>query len=128
MIGNLNEFIKQREYGIFDMTDNGKCTACGECCSNILPMSEREIKHIRAYIKKHKIKEQKHTVAPMVKIGIDMTCPFMDDSKKLKCTIYEARPYICRCFVCSNHHGASKEDMPKERLYAVNVRETFFGE
>lgn len=125
MVGIFEDVIKQRERGCFDLTENGKCTACGNCCSNILPMSEREIKEIKLYIKKHKIKEQKHIIAPMVN-AIDMTCPFLDDSKKLKCTIYEARPHICRCFICSKHNGAGREDIPNEKLYVVNVRDTFF--
>lgn len=81
---------------IKDYTVNGKCSGCGECCSNLLPVSNMEIKTIKAYIKKHKVKEQRHNAM----MGIDMTCPFRDDVRK-KCLIYEVRPAICRHFICN---------------------------
>jgi hypothetical protein len=30
-----------------DNTVNGKCSRCGECCSNLLPLSEKEISDIK---------------------------------------------------------------------------------
>lgn len=62
---------------ITDFTNNGKCFNCGNCCSNLLPMSEKEVKVIKAYIKTHNIKEQRHNAMQ----GADMTCPFRDEKK-----------------------------------------------
>ena len=62
---------------ITNNTDNGRCIGCGECCTNMLPLSKNEISRIKAYIRKHNIKEQRHNFM----IGIDMTCPFRDDCK-----------------------------------------------
>ena len=95
-----------------DFTVNGKCSNCGQCCSNCLPLSEAEIKKIKAYVKQHKIKEQRHNVA----VGVDMTCPFRDEANR-KCLIYEIRPAICREFVC-NHTQINR---------VVFMRAEFFG-
>lgn len=107
-----------------DFTQNGKCSNCGECCSNCLPLSEAEIKRIKAYIKKHNIKEQRHNVMS----GVDMTCPFRDNANR-KCLIYEIRPAICRAFMCNHTH----DDIMKAKLdihkinRAVFMRAEFFN-
>ena len=36
---------------------DGKCIGCGECCSDILPVTSREIKRLKQYVKKHHLKE-----------------------------------------------------------------------
>ena len=50
MIGTLEETIREMKNGVYDFTDNGKCTSCGQCCSAILPLSKKEIKEILRYI------------------------------------------------------------------------------
>lgn len=113
-----------RRYKVTDFTENGKCSNCGQCCSNCLPLSEYEVNRIKQYIRKHNIKEQRHNV--MTKT--DMTCPFRDEANK-KCLIYKIRPQICRAFMC-NH---SDEDIMKSKLdlHAINrvvfMRNEFFG-
>lgn len=105
-------------------TANGKCSNCGKCCSNCLPLSEAEIKRIKAYIKKHGIKEQRHNFAS----GVDMTCPFRDERNK-KCLIYEIRPAICREFMCNHTHEdivKAKRDIHKTNR-AVFMRAEFFN-
>ena len=109
---------------VTNFTQNGKCSNCGQCCSNCLPLSSKEIKRIKAYIKKHKIKEQRHNAMT----GIDMTCPFRDENNK-KCLIYEIRPEICRQFMC-NHNA---EDIKRwkinfhKKFNIVFMRKEFFG-
>lgn len=109
---------------IFDFTCNGKCSNCGQCCSNLLPLSDSEVKRIKQYIKKHNIKEQRHNAM----VGVDMTCPFRDEANK-KCLIYEIRPEICRQFMC-NH---TKEDVMARKLdfhkkfNPVFMRNEFYG-
>ena len=34
---------------------NGRCSNCGECCSDTLHLSNEEIKRIDDYLKEHKI-------------------------------------------------------------------------
>ena len=115
---------ESEQMNITDYTIDGKCSGCGECCSNMLPMSTDEVRQIKAYIKKHNIKEQRHNFLQ----GIDMTCPFRDELNR-KCLVYEVRPAICREFVC-NH---TVEDIKKAKiaLHKINrvvlMRNEFFG-
>ena len=60
------------DFEVTDFTVEGKCSNCGKCCSNTLPLSAGEVKTIKNYIKKHNIKEQRHNYM----VGTDMTCPF----------------------------------------------------
>lgn len=107
-----------------NFTDNGKCSNCGQCCSNMLPMSQTEVKRIKEYIKKHNIKEQRHNALS----GVDMTCPFRDETNK-KCLIYKVRPQICRQFMCNQNI----EDMERRKIRYHNLfgfvcmRNEFFG-
>lgn len=86
--------------GIINYTCNGECSRCGECCSDMLPMTQMEIIRIAKYIQKNKIKPQcKIRLFP--EIVADMLCPFFDKTQR-KCLVYEVRPDICRKFICSN--------------------------
>ena len=126
-ISSFEEMQSDMANGTYDLTCNGKCTGCGGCCSNILPMTEDEIRIIRNYIKRYNIKEQKRLI-PTVNPNLDMTCPFLDNSKKCdKCMIYEVRPRVCRDFICD-----PKQRPPVDLSYASNVRivmvrEEFYG-
>lgn len=109
-------------------SDNGKCSNCGECCSNLIPMSEAEIQRIKRYMAKHPIKEQFYRSLLDVK-NTDMTCPFRDWQNK-KCLIYEVRPEICRRFLCSNGTEYSvqvRDVIAKQNRHPVFARAEFFG-
>ena len=109
---------------ITDYTTQGKCSNCGACCSDFLPLSDNDIRRIKAYIEEHHIKEQRHNDIQ----GYDMTCPFRDEANK-KCLIYKIRPAICKQFMC-NH---TIEDIQKakklfhQKYAPVNMRAVFFG-
>lgn len=124
---NYQEMMSDFENGIYDFTKNGKCIQCGSCCSNLLVMTDTEIETIRKYIQKHNIKEHKH-VLPLAEPTIDMTCPFLNDSKQNeKCDIYEVRPRVCREFIC-----CPSDRKPLDMKYAlkckpINVRSEFYG-
>lgn len=126
--GSLSEFLNNTE--VTDFFVNDKCSECGQCCTNYLVLSNYEINTIKAYIKKHNIKPQSQPFAVMSSICIDMTCPFLDDSKpNHKCTIYKVRPQICRSFTCRKYvnHDISNE-LYKVPRRAYDVRQTFFGD
>lgn len=121
--------LEMLTYKTIDLTKNGKCKSCGNCCSNLLPMTKAEVETIKQYIKKYHIKEQKHCF-PEIAIA-DLTCPFLDMSKgKDKCVIYEVRPQICRSFVCNKTQSDIFADKEFQKhtldMDAVNVRDTFF--
>lgn len=100
MIGTIEQMIKDMEHGVYDLTKDGKCSQCGQCCTNFLPMSEKELKTIKRHVKKHHIKPQKHLM-PTVEPTLDFTYPLRND-EEWKCMCYEVRPQICRSFLCSN--------------------------
>ena len=48
---SLEQMMADMNNGTYDLTCNGECTQCGNCCSNILPMTEDEITTIHKCIK-----------------------------------------------------------------------------
>ena len=121
----LKEATEEMNSGVYDFTDDGKCTQCGACCSRYLPMTQKEADVIHRFVKKHDIKEFKH-LFPVSNDTFDMTCPFMDDSKqKEKCRIYSVRTEICKQFICS------KEKKPFnghwQQYSVVDMRKEFYG-
>lgn len=127
--GLLEDILNDMENGVYNFCKDGKCIGCGKCCSNFLPLNTSEIKQIKSYVKKHNITEFKH-LFPTINITIDMTCPFLDESKDCnKCKIYEVRPRICREFQCNKPPSQIKVD--KARFWnsrsACDMREVFFG-
>lgn len=125
-IGGMEEMRLCTEAGVKNYTVNGACSNCGECCSNLLPMSGREIQTIKRYVKAHGIKENRHD-APTVIPTLDLTCPFRNDAKQ-RCDIYPVRPFICRDFQCDKQQAGLFANISKydEDTRGVNVRETFF--
>lgn len=45
---------------ITDYTTQGKCSNCGACCSDFLPLSDNDIRRIKVYIAEHHIKDIKN--------------------------------------------------------------------
>lgn len=132
MISTLGGILDEMEQGVYNFTKDGKCSGCGECCSNYLPISSSEKKEIKRYIEKNGIKECKHNAYFLAKQPeMDMTCPFLDDSKKdKKCTIYAVRPKICRVFQCNIPPSEIKENKIAfmQTHEPVDMRAEFFGE
>lgn len=88
---------------------NGKCSGCGECCVDLLPVTPAEIDRIKAFVQKHHVQE--HRQAPFFDLNaIDLSCPFRNQHTK-KCEVYPVRPYICRAFICTK----TREDAIRDR-------------
>lgn len=117
----------EMEAGIYDFTIDGKCSGCGSCCSNLLPISSKEIKEIKRYIRKKGIKEQIRRY-PTTEPIVDLTCPFRSEEEK-KCLIYPVRPAICRDFQCDKprKHIEADKALYHHKFAVVEMRETFFG-
>ncbi len=122
--GDLKQFAKDMKNGVYDFTDNGKCTSCGECCSNMLPMTKEEIQIIKKYKRKHHIQDTSYDA----NVGFNFICPFRDNSRKI-CTIYEVRPAICKDFKCDKPAKGIKvsSELSRAQRKVIMVRETFFS-
>lgn len=110
---------------VYDFTCNGKCSGCGQCCGDILHLSQSEIRRIDLYLKEHKIEKTERIAL----VDYDNTCPFRDNKNK-KCKIYSVRPEICRAYQCNK----SVEECYKKRELTNNgklprsMRNLFFNE
>lgn len=114
---------------VVSMTEDGKCSQCGGCCSNILPLTIEEVGVIEKYIEEHNIKP--HVInMPTVTPTLDLTCPFLNlDKTEERCNIYPVRPYICQVFQCNNVHLTeylNDKKLMKESRHNVDMRQTFF--
>ena len=119
----VTKIVQEMKDGTYNMTNNGKCTGCGKCCSNYLPMTVSEISTIKNYIKKHQVKEQHHISLKV----LDMSCPFLDKSKSCnKCTIYPVRPRVCRDFICDPAQRKPVNQMYASKCKVVDVRSEFY--
>lgn len=124
----LKTMIDDFKSGTTNFTVDGKCSNCGECCSDWLPISREEVRRIHRYVRQHNIKER-HNNVMMMGLTADITCPFRDNVKR-KCTIYEVRPEICRAFKCDT--AWSKVEMDKKVFHqkndVVSMRAEFFND
>lgn len=126
-VGSFADVIASELEGVKVFAQDGKCSNCGQCCSNILPISDVEILRIKKYIEKHEIAEQILRY-PMNQPVLNMKCPFRDDSQK-KCLIYEVRPAICRDFQCDKPQKKiyADRDLYHGKYAAVDMRSVFYG-
>lgn len=104
----LEKVYQDMKHGVYNFTENGRCTCCGNCCTALLPMTKGELKTIQRYVKRKHIKIEKHDGC-----DLDLTCPFRDNEKRI-CTVYEVRPQICHDFKCDKPQ--KKIDDSKERF------------
>ncbi len=119
----ISDLIKDYNYPQ-DFTVGGECSGCGECCADLLPLTDKEIKHIKAYVKAHSIPEQNNV--PVVALGAyDFTCPFRDNKNKC-CTIYEIRPLICREYRCDYKTGEISKAMLNADVRLVSLRSVIY--
>ena len=110
---------------VTDFTINNKCSNCGACCGDILPLTKEDINLIKRYVKKHNIKPQKILIPFSTTNNYFLTCPFRDEKLK-KCSIYPARPWICRQFRCDK----LPEDLgkPPKGAMAVSLKYVIYGD
>ena len=92
-----------------DLTDGGNCSSCGNCCSSLLPVSEEELRDMKAAA-------DRIGFSPSIPEGenvIYLHCPFLekpDKNERRDCAIYPDRPAICRSFLCSRLAEESARD------------------
>lgn len=101
----IEKYIKEDYIGT-DNTCNGKCSKCGECCGIVLPLDQEDANNIQNYVVEHRIFPQKQIRVMTNK----WQCPYYTGNKEKGCSIYEARPKICRFYKCN------KKSMPLSEL------------
>lgn len=109
-IGELIKAIVTQNVGIQDCSINGKCSKCGECCTNLLPITQDELYTIAEYVINNNIKPQKQVLVMQNKL----TCPYYDGKK---CLIYAIRPLICKEFYCYKKPSIEFAKKIKEKEY-----------
>lgn len=127
-LGNMWEINAESDYQRRCNPD-GSCSGCGECCSDLLLLSEDEVRRIRAYVKKYNLKPHYNPSALLPTGELDSICPFRDNEKE-QCDIYSVRPQICRSFICSQSLDQAHEDMKilEKRRKMHSMRYEFFGD
>lgn len=100
-----------------DNTCNGKCTKCGECCGTVLPLDEEDGKRIQDYIYKNKILINRY----MLVMRSKLQCPYYNGDKERGCSIYEARPKICRYYKCDRRGMSLEELKAMENTFPVDM-------
>lgn len=120
-----NEYINS-DNEVYNLTKDGKCAQCGECCKDVLPLDFVEIARIEKYVKSHHIKEQDHHIS---RSTVDMVCPFLNLETK-KCVIYAVRPKICQKFICSmsKKEVASLQEEREDAGVIISMRAQFFDD
>ena len=126
MIDTLGNIARMKPE-VIDFTINSKCSQCGSCCSDYLPLSRWEIERIRTYVQRHKLRE--HIAAVTSGTFLDGTCPFRDNIKR-RCDIYEVRPEICRCFKCDQDMRLinANKALLHQKNRVISMRGEFFGD
>lgn len=114
----ITEIIKNIVEGNVKITDNsiyGNCSKCGECCTNFLPVTQKEINEIQKYVIENKIRPQTQILVMQNKLS----CPYYNGKK---CLIYEVRPLICREFYCYKKvNTESARKLMAEKRITVNM-------
>ena len=106
---------------------DGKCSNCGNCCVDLLPVTKGELDKLYHYAKKHGLKE--HRQAPFWDPkATDLTCPFRNSHTK-QCEVYPVRPLICRSFTCAKPLDVAKHDRDEihKTRQVVSLRFEIFG-
>ena len=124
-VGSLSDIL-DRDRCVTDFSDNGKCSNCGACCNDIIPLTNSDINRIKIYVKKNNIKPINHCL--LMTKAIDTVCPFRDSINK-KCVIYEVRPAICRSFLCHDYLKVLMKNHEKFKdVSSKSMRLSIYGE
>ena len=111
----IEKYLKEGYIGE-NNTCNGKCTKCGECCGTVLPLSQEDVDQIVEYVFKNNIYINKY----MLVMRNKMQCPYYRGGEK-GCSIYEARPKICRFYKCDKKSISANEMKEMGVTYPVDM-------
>lgn len=74
---------------------SGDCLGCGECCSRFLPLSRNDEERIARYVESNGVAKRPP------RCELDLMCPYLAADRT--CSVYEARPDVCRAYRCDRH-------------------------
>ena len=94
---------------ISNCCDGRNCSKCGGCCTIGIPITRKEEKVIREYIKENNI--EKEELIDKENNNFYADCCFHDRKTKL-CKIYPVRPNICKSFKCCR----KQSELEKEKI------------
>lgn len=106
--GSFEDLMKTQKERYVNKCIDDKCSSCGECCTDLLPLNDAEVKRIKSYAERHNLKENRHNLF-WDKNATDLTCPFRNNKLNI-CEVYPVRPVICREFICSKSLEQAKAD------------------
>ena len=116
----IQDVLHAMKSGLYNFTEGGKCSDCGSCCSALLPVTRKEIKLMKRYVKAHRIRAELN--------GDSLSCPFRNERER-QCMIYAVRPQICRSFRCDRlekNPGTGKDEFNPDAGYQLmNIKEVF---
>lgn len=85
---------------VTDLTHNGQCSRCGQCCGSLLPVTDAEMQTLREHIRRNGITPS----VPNKDTFVTLQCPLLQPATAVSphavCKAYNARPAICRVFRC----------------------------
>ena len=126
--------VVQIRNNIRDNSDDGICSRCGQCGSNLLPMNMEDVDRIRQYLKTHDISPAPKERPATLYYRVDFDpCPFCDFTGGFAtCKIFEVAPTICKKFICKAELLAEQYDINgdivQDKIGQVDCRKTFFGD
>jgi len=143
MVGKLQAFrwaITKVDYINEEVSTNAKVQysckkGCSFCCHHDIPTYTEEVAIIVEYCRKHNIAIDKNHLLRQNKLSINKllhsdvsACVFLKDNE---CTIYEARPIICRSYHVISPPELCDIKNNKEAIPAITAfnlyREAFMG-
>ena len=104
---SMVKYMEDKEDVIHDMTCNGECSRCGNCCGLFIPFDDEDITRIKKYVQEHSI-EQTNRINVLTGV-FDAHCCFYDTVNKV-CKIYPVRPYVCQDFICNRKNWLEKRN------------------
>lgn len=94
---------------VSNLSCDGKCSRCMQCCTDFIPLTHQDIRRIKKYMSNHNVDRNICTD----ECGNYMVlCPFLSDSG---CQIYPVRPEVCRGFCCWN----KRDDIKRNKIRSI---------
>lgn len=50
--GSLEDLLKNQNERYVNSCIDGKCSCCGECCTDLLPLTDAELKRLKNYLQR----------------------------------------------------------------------------